>query len=470
MTNTSIVSFSSQATSSLILWRNSYLENGHVPAKIKTASELGMCILYMTATVETVALGALTTGSLIFYGLSKSPFVYLSNHLSSSHFTIYWNASNALGLNFHTNNLITTEADARRNFDQSLFCSVVKLVVGIANAYFIFTNSAALFNTNIFASALKLLASTGYLFHNMTSTFFFETEENINRTDFAVQNNFLDDQAIARNLQSESDAQTAMQLHRSTEAEQLSNNFPFIDTGYHTITERILRLAEQGIPRNQGDFEVVPDEILIPQHVQVARLGEEDRVAGIDFIKNEIFNKIDQGSREVVFAFMPNAFDYVRTLTTYVFVFGSKNEAEIPSFLKQESRNEILILRYAIGSLKNQNIPFPENSQERAKILRIRSSNAGFQASVGVLKNFMVQNPLAPHNQQQFVSIENLEKDAALDEDSPNISNFLQNDQAKGFLNLLKLACFSEGQNSDFTTTCYQQAWQAYEAEHPEAE
>ncbi len=134
---------SSYLTTELLVYRNpqgseenwfhggDHIDNiAHYYGKVIT-TEIGMALLCITATVETVAYGILLAGifplfliSLPIRHLSKWPsecmdhcYTKITPLIKSSGFTIYWNLGNLMIFNFSCTNVFTDESLARYSMD-----------------------------------------------------------------------------------------------------------------------------------------------------------------------------------------------------------------------------------------------------------------------------------------------------------------------------------------------------------------
>lgn len=83
------------------------------------ATEYASLLLCTVAAVETVAYGILFVPALPYALISYQPLDWVCLRLESSAFTVYWNAANAIGLNFVGVNLPSSEQFARLYMDYS---------------------------------------------------------------------------------------------------------------------------------------------------------------------------------------------------------------------------------------------------------------------------------------------------------------------------------------------------------------
>ena len=154
---------------------NQYRNNG---SAIETMiCGLGKTALLVTAAVDTFSFGFLTIGATLFYPQSYRPFTYYSQKFSSAHFTVYRNIAD-LFLNFSSANLATTEANARRDFDRSTFCTVVKVMIAALNAYLIGNAISLLLATSALDKLfMQFIVSSCYFLYMIASPFSQDGEE-----------------------------------------------------------------------------------------------------------------------------------------------------------------------------------------------------------------------------------------------------------------------------------------------------
>lgn len=138
-------SLSSQCTTQLLKFRNPLgseenwlnreprIDNVAIYMGKVFVTEIGIAILCLTATVETVANGILFVGGLpivagcLCFAERQSPvnlFMersvdYILNQLSSSGFTVYWNVANLFAFNIFCKNLFTNESFARYSMENT---------------------------------------------------------------------------------------------------------------------------------------------------------------------------------------------------------------------------------------------------------------------------------------------------------------------------------------------------------------
>lgn len=124
-------------------WVNERIDNRVIYYGKVITTEIGACLLCVTASVECVAYGILAIVSIAALPCTKKPLDFFMDRVSSSGFTIYWNLGTVLVFNAFYINLNTHESFARHSLDTSergnLFrlafktCKVVILCVLILN-------------------------------------------------------------------------------------------------------------------------------------------------------------------------------------------------------------------------------------------------------------------------------------------------------------------------------------------------
>lgn len=117
---------SSHLMTGLLAWRNPQgtegnqnlilnhgIENGWKHAGKVISTEIGLCLLTITSTVETVAYAALALASLILYPFTDKPCAFFAKLLQSSSFTIIWGLADAILYNLTSVNVMTHESYTR---------------------------------------------------------------------------------------------------------------------------------------------------------------------------------------------------------------------------------------------------------------------------------------------------------------------------------------------------------------------
>jgi len=122
---------SSHLMTSLLIWRNPQgteanwihdeypfqhrlqVDNAWEHLEKVICSEIGITLLTITSTIETVAYGALTLVSLALHPLSDRPYRFFAKMLDSSSFTIIWGLANIIIFNPILPNTPTHESFAR---------------------------------------------------------------------------------------------------------------------------------------------------------------------------------------------------------------------------------------------------------------------------------------------------------------------------------------------------------------------
>lgn len=122
---------SSHLMTSLLIWRNPQgteanwihdeypfqhrlqVDNAWEHLEKVICSEIGITLLTITSTIETVAYGALTLVSLALHPLSDRPYRFFAKMLDSSSFTIIWGLANIIIFNPILPNMPTHESFAR---------------------------------------------------------------------------------------------------------------------------------------------------------------------------------------------------------------------------------------------------------------------------------------------------------------------------------------------------------------------
>lgn len=116
---------SSHLMSGLLAWRNPQgseenwllgpqgIENGWKHAGKVISTEIGLGLLIITSTVETVAYSALAIASLTLYPFTDKPCAFFAKLLQSSAFTIIWGVADAILYNPTFVNVFTHESFAR---------------------------------------------------------------------------------------------------------------------------------------------------------------------------------------------------------------------------------------------------------------------------------------------------------------------------------------------------------------------
>jgi hypothetical protein len=242
------------------------------------ATEFGVALLCLTATVEAVAYGILLCASLPLFVVTSRPIHFFFPLFQSSSFTIYWNLGNFLTFNLFCTNVFTHESLARYSMDHWPRGTAFKL---------------ALVMVDLALLTLSVVYRLRYeVFH---------------------QHDF---------------------FHKPSLRPQ-----------------DILFLVDWA-RRHRIDVRLNADEIALanPQIHQLATfIGEVNHSidAGTQFFKEFILspNQLDDATKQQVLECEPDAYHFVLTRTIYIYVFGAKKDAPLPSFLKVETRESIQTLR-----------------------------------------------------------------------------------------------------------------------------
>lgn len=111
---------SSRLMTPLIEWRNiegaeeNWSSDAPLPQPLKVVStELGLALLTLSSTIETVAYLILSAASRLLYPFTQTPYSICTSLLSSSSFTMIWSASDCLIFNIFYVRIITKESFAR---------------------------------------------------------------------------------------------------------------------------------------------------------------------------------------------------------------------------------------------------------------------------------------------------------------------------------------------------------------------
>lgn len=117
--------FSSHLMSGLLAWRNPQgreegwfgryqgIENRWIHFGKVAATQVGLSVLNITSTVETVAYGALASLSLFLYPVTDRPYKFFGKLLESSSFTVIWTIVDLVIYNPLALNVMTQESFAR---------------------------------------------------------------------------------------------------------------------------------------------------------------------------------------------------------------------------------------------------------------------------------------------------------------------------------------------------------------------
>ncbi len=325
-------------------WLNRPEANPSVFLHRIVVAEIGVALLCVTATVESVAYGIFSICSLPLLVVSERPFKWSVQLLESSGFTLYWNFGNLLVFNLFCRNVFTDESFARYSIDHLPRGDVYRVVLIAVEIGLV---ALSIFNRNFHYQHLELNLFKSCL----------RSQDLIYIADWLM-------------------------THPNNHHHGM-NNIPL--------------------------HEVVHD----PQINQLRGMANEVNqliTEGATFFKECILNpeQIDEEAKTQVLEFDPNSYIFVLTRSVYLYVFGSKKHAQVPSFFKLETRLLILQLREKYEHL---------DKEEELKSL--------------------MQNLLA-FNQDP------------------------QNDQIKALLNDLKEAAYTELQNSLFITKCWEKACQEF--------
>lgn len=116
---------SSHLMTNLLAWRNPQgseenwmrryqgIDDELIHLKKTVSTEIGLALLAITSTVETVAYSALAIASLTLYPFTDKPFTFFAKLLQNSSFTIIWSVADAIIYNPFFVNVMTHESFAR---------------------------------------------------------------------------------------------------------------------------------------------------------------------------------------------------------------------------------------------------------------------------------------------------------------------------------------------------------------------
>ena len=244
-------------------------------------AEIGVALLCVTATIESLAYVILVIGSVPLLCLSaERPFNWSIRLLSSSSFTIYWNLGNLTSFNLFSEYTCTHESFARLAID--------RLEEGTTLSYVITALHIGCIVLSIFNSNFQ---------YNVSS----------------------------------------YELHR------------FLNRPCLRPEDRIYLgewFTRHPIDVSRGNI----INILDPQIHQVEESAQEITQSieeGTEFFRRFILhsNEITLEVKKQIVDADAEIFIFVLTRTIYLYVFGSKKDEEIPSFLKQETQRLIAELR-----------------------------------------------------------------------------------------------------------------------------
>jgi hypothetical protein len=176
---------SSFLMTNLLTWRNSKgfeehsttnpsTENKREYYKRIISTEIGVALLAIISSVETVAYSAITCITLIVYPFTNNPYKFFVKHLQSSSFTIIWGLANAI-YNPISLNVSSDESLARKKILNSYGISALKLSfilrIFFHSATFLikFLNITRVFSATIIISYLLINKKTKNVFNQTIS-------------------------------------------------------------------------------------------------------------------------------------------------------------------------------------------------------------------------------------------------------------------------------------------------------------
>jgi hypothetical protein len=246
-------------------------------------TEIGVAILCVTATVETVAYGVLALSSYLITPIHRAPFNRAVELLQSSAFTIYWNFGNTLIFNPFCKEVFTHESFARFTIDEWPRGFALKTVAYVSFCF--------------------LVAIIGRVPVGLYRSGTF-------------------------NL-----------IRVTRQSDSL-----YIADWTRRYGSQLFR-APGPAPRGAQDQADIHN--IFRQAVRQGQ-GLNDRIdAGAAFFREYILgqNRIAEESKQLIFECDPDIYHFVLTRAVYVYVFGEKRNADVPSFFGRETQDHITRLR-----------------------------------------------------------------------------------------------------------------------------
>lgn len=248
------------------------------------ATEIGVALLCVTAAVESVAYAIFFITTIPMLLVSKRPCDFAASLMSSSSFTLYWNFANLTYFNVHFPNIFTQESFARYAFDH--------LPQGMAYQR-VYTIAVFVYSIGLIIIALL------------------SRESQVLRLAFIV-----DPFPNRRNLRAEDILFIAQWARR------------------HQVH----------VPLIHGQNGVNP---LVNQLIGAVGNVNTSIDEGAAFIKEFILDsdEVDEEIKNLVLDYDAEIYTFVATRSIYIYVFGSKRDANIPDFFKFETKGLIEDLR-----------------------------------------------------------------------------------------------------------------------------